>query len=79
MQRIITVQEFCEAFLEPTQTVWIIDFDSDYPYCVERVEKLLKHEGEAQSCDPVIFSARIQCIKEHASITNYKNGIALYI
>ena len=79
MKRIITVAEFCEQFLEPTQTVWVLDFDTDYPYFVGRVSEMTGEQAEFQTGDKMVFSARIQCIREHASITNYKNGIALYI
>ena len=74
MKRITTVQEFCDLYLEPSQIVWIIDFDSDYVYHVGRVEKL-----ETEIEDKAILSARLECVREQLSLTKRKNGIGLYI
>ena len=45
MKAKITVREFCENYLDPTDTVVISDFDTEHVYYRGKVSDILKDTG----------------------------------
>lgn len=71
MKAIITVKEFTEKYLDDTQIVHVIDFDSDYPYFYGQASEIKLNWD-------VIYSARVKKVSNYHSLLT-KDGIVLYI
>lgn len=71
MKAIITVKEFTEKYLDDTQVVHVLDFDSDYSYFYGQASEIKLNWD-------VVYSARVKKVSNYHSLLT-KDGIVLYI